>query len=332
MDTKFLISLITPTVFLLLSFSFLTILGTRLPKITFEKLKYLKKEDAYKKLEKTFKRFSSKKRTVYQEAKAIQKKKNPGKLSKFFQDLRTAMMLEKRAYALGRLLMSLVFAFALGVIISIVFLKNLVMLPALVILLMAVPIIFKVFKYYTKKLEVNSALESALSLVTTSYLQTNSVILSVKENINYINEPIRSIFMAFLHDSTFVFEDTKYALSRMKTKLDSTVFQEWVDTMIACVDDKDLKTTLIPVVHKLSDMRLIARELDTIIYSPLKEFVLVVVFYFLSIPLIFFLNKTWWNTIVYTSIGRIYIAVSIVVIIICMIGVISLTRPIEYKR
>ncbi len=276
--------------------------------------------------------FLAKKGLYIRKQRLYRKKKNPGKLSKFFQDLRTAMMLEKRAYALGRLLMSLVFAFALGVIISIVFLKNLVMLPALVILLMAVPIIFKVFKYYTKKLEVNSALESALSLVTTSYLQTNSVILSVKENINYINEPIRSIFMAFLHDSTFVFEDTKYALSRMKTKLDSTVFQEWVDTMIACVDDKDLKTTLIPVVHKLSDMRLIARELDTIIYSPLKEFVLVVVFYFLSIPLIFFLNKTWWNTIVYTSIGRIYIAVSIVVIIICMIGVISLTRPIEYKR
>lgn len=331
MDINLILKLILFFVFVLLSTSLFLILRIDVPRVNVSRLKSLKKEDGYKRLERTFQRLTVKKLTMYDEVKRFQKKKAPGGLSKFLYDLRLALSLEKKMYALGRFLFSVVFFASLAIIISLL-LNNLMLLVPLSIFFMMIPIFFKVFRYYTRRREINIDLEGALSLITTSYMQNNNIILAVKENINYINEPIRTIFLAFLHDSSFVYEDTKKSLSKMKLKLDSAVFHEWVDAMIECLYDKDLKTTLIPIVHKLSDMRIIANELDTIVYNPLKEFMIVVAFYFLSIPLIFFLNRSWFNTIVNTSVGRVYVAISVMVIIFSVLAVINLTRPVEYKR
>ena len=54
----------------------------------------------------------------------------------------------------------------------------------------------------------------------------------------------------------------------MKPKLDNYVFREWVDAAIACQDDKSLKSTLTPIIGKLSDMRIVAAELDYLLYEP----------------------------------------------------------------
>ena len=41
------------------------------------------------------------------------------------------------------------------------------------------------------------------------------------------------------------------------------MFQEWCDALIACQHDRSLKTTLTPIVSKLSDMRVVNGELET---------------------------------------------------------------------
>lgn len=331
MATSLIIKMTYFSIFLLSLFTFLLLFNFRLIKPDFSKLKRFKKEDGYNKLEKVFKNALTKEKSMYKKALEYQKKKKDTGYKKLFNDLKLSISLEKKAYALGRFLFLIVISFSLAVIVSLI-LNNLILMPALIAFFIMIPIIAKVFKYYSKRREINSYLESALSLITTSYMQSNSVILAVKENIDYMDEPIKSIFLSFLQDSNYIYEDTKKALNKMKYKLDSSVFHEWIDIMIACLDNKDLKTTIVPVVHKLSDMRIIASELDTIIYAPLKEFLLVCSFYFLSIPLIFFLNKGWWNTIVYSSFGRIYVAISVLVILISLIQVINLTKPVEYKR
>jgi tight adherence protein B len=46
----------------------------------------------------------------------------------------------------------------------------------------------------------------------------------------------------------------------------------------------------------------------------------------------YFLNKSWYNTLMHTAIGRIVLAVCVAAIFISMAFVIKLTKPIEYRR
>ena len=95
----------------------------------------------------------------------------------------------------------------------------------------------------------------------------------------------------------------KQALSNMKPKLDNYVFREWVDAAIACQDDKSLKSTLTPIIGKLSDMRIVAAELDYLLYEPFKEFITMAFLLIGNIPLLYFLNKDWYDVLVNTGFG-----------------------------
>lgn len=43
--------------------------------------------------------------------------------------------------------------------------------------------------------------------------------------------------------------------------------------MITCQLDRNLKTTLTPIVSKLSDMRVVNGELENMVFEPRKEFI-----------------------------------------------------------
>lgn len=118
----------------------------------------------------------------------------------------------------------------------------------------------------------------------------------------------------------------------MKPKLDNHVFHEWIDAMIACQEDKTLKTTLTPIISKLSDMRVVSAELDYMMYEPLKEFITMVLLLVGNIPMIYFLNRGWYLVLIGTGMGKAIMAVCGVVIFVSLAAVIRLTKPIDYKR
>jgi hypothetical protein len=92
------------------------------------------------------------------------------------------------------------------------------------------------------------------------------------------------------------------------------VFDEWLDAVMACQEDKTLKTTLIPIVNKLSDMRIVSGDLDYLLYAPVKEFITMAVLLIGNIPLIYVLNKSWFHTLVYTAPGKFILAVCALVV------------------
>ncbi len=118
----------------------------------------------------------------------------------------------------------------------------------------------------------------------------------------------------------------------MKPGIDNGVFHEWVDAVIACQDDYNLKSTLPPIVAKLSDMRVVSAELDLLLMEPVKEYITMVVLLLGSIPLMYFLNGEWYHTLMFTEFGKILLAVCGGVIFASVAAVARHTRPIEYKR
>jgi hypothetical protein len=64
----------------------------------------------------------------------------------------------------------------------------------------------------------------------------------------------------------------------------------------------------------------------------MKEFITMALLLVGNIPLIYFLNKSWFDTLTTTVVGKRVLALSAAAVFVSMAAVIRLTRPIEYKR
>jgi len=170
-----------------------------------------------------------------------------------------------------------------------------------------------------------------LSIITTSYLRSQSIITAIEENIEYINPPVYDVFKAFLTQTKLINANIKIALETLKLKVDSAVFHEWVDAIIDCQEDKNLKSTLTPIVSKLSDMRIVAAELDYLLYEPVKEFITMAVLLVCNIPLMYLLNRDWFNTLMFTTVGKVILTVCGSVLFFSIGKVIRLSKAVEYQ-
>jgi len=182
------------------------------------------------------------------------------------------------------------------------------------------------------KRDIASELETALSIITTSYLRNEDILTAVEENIAYLNPPVLSVFKSFVSRIKLVNPDVTAALYDLKDKIDNAVYSEWCDALIACQYDRSLKTTLTPIVSKLSDMRVVNGELENMVFEPRKEFIIMMILVIGNIPLMYFLNQDWYHTLMNTLLGQIIITVCAAAIFISTAFVIKLTQPIEYRR
>ena len=93
----------------------------------------------------------------------------------------------------------------------------------------------------------------------------------MEENAAYLNPPVCDVFKHFLAQINLINADVQLALENIKYKVAKEVYREWVDAVIACQEDKTLKTTLTPIISKLSDMRVVSAELDILLYEPMRS-------------------------------------------------------------
>ena len=179
---------------------------------------------------------------------------------------------------------------------------------------------------------MSSELETALSVITTAYLRSEDIVTAIEENIMYLNPPVSKVFQDFLMQIKLVSPDVQTALRVMRSRIDNEVFREWCDAVSDCQNDRSLKSTLTPIVGKLSDMRNVNAELEYLIAEPRKEFLIMVIFVVGNIPLMYLLNKDWYDVLMHTLLGQIILSVTAAVIFVSAGFVVKLTRPIEYRR
>jgi hypothetical protein len=114
--------------------------------------------------------------------------------------------------------------------------------------------------------------------------------------------------------------------------VDDDIFAEWCDTLIQCQDDRTLKDTLLPIVAKLTDVRIVNSELKTMLSSVRNEYWMMVALVAGNIPLLYFLNRDWFETLMFTTPGKIVLGICGAVILITALFMMKFTKPIEYKR
>lgn len=221
--------------------------------------------------------------------------------------------------------------FAGGAILSIL-IDNLFLLPVLSIAFALLPFFYttSTLSYYEK--HTKEELETTLSIISTSYIRSDDIVSAVSENIKYIKPPLREVFQAFVGDAVAVSSNTKRALMNLKDKVDDDIFAEWCDTLIQCQDDRTLKDTLLPIVAKLTDVRIVNSELKTMLSSVRNEYWMMVALVAGNIPLLYFLNRNWFETLMFTTPGKIVLGICGTVILITALFMMKFTKPIAYKR
>ncbi len=221
--------------------------------------------------------------------------------------------------------------FGAGAIISIL-INNLFLMPVLSITLAMIPFLYitNSLSYYER--QTKEELETALSIITTSYERCDDIVQAVRENTQYIKPPLREVFQSFEGEATAVTSNIKTALYNLKEKIDNEIFREWVDTLILCQDDRTLKDTLQPVVQKLTDIRIVNNELATMLASARNEYWVMVAMVVGNVPLLYLLNKDWFHTLIDTVPGKAVCGICALVIFITAILMKKYTKPMEYRR
>ncbi len=244
------------------------------------------------------------------------------------QDILTATGREKQFPLLCTVAFLL---FAAGASAAVV-MGNFFLVPVLAVGCLFVPFWYIKLTSHSYKKEISEELETALSIITTSYLRNEDILTAVEESVAYLKPPVQTVFLEFASRIRLVDPDVESALKELKTKIHNDTFEEWCDALQECQIDRSLKTILTPIVAKLSDMRLVNAELEYMVYEPRKEFITMVVLVVANIPLLYFLNHDWYLTLVATVLGKFMLSVSAALIFFSTAQVIRLTKPIEYRR
>ena len=209
-------------------------------------------------------------------------------------------------------------------------LGNFFLVPVLAAGLMLLPFWYVRLSATHYKRDVADELETSLSVITTAYLRTEDIITAVEENLPYLDQPVYQVFQSFL--ARYVDADLNAALTELRGRIQNDVFAEWCDSVIACQQDRNLKSTLPAILAKLSDTRTVNAELDTMMAEPRKEFFTMVVLVMGIIPLLRALNEDWYRILMHTPLGQLILAICAGAIFVSTAAVIRLTQPIEYRR
>lgn len=260
------------------------------------------------------------------------KNRQPRGLERLFLETKEVLRVTGRSGMFSMLCVLSMLLFVVGVLMALT-MKNTYMVPVLAAGFALLPFYYVKFTAGRHRRQVNTELETALSIITTSYLRgKNTIIRAIEENQPYLNPPVAEVFRSFLLQAKLINSNLKEALEQMKPGIDNGVFHEWVDAVVACQDDYNLKSTLPPIVAKLSDMRVVSAELDLLLMEPVKEYITMLVLLLGSIPLMYFLNKEWYHTLMFTELGKILLAVCGGVVFVSIAAVARHTRPLTYKR
>lgn len=278
-----------------------------------------------------FSRLLSNSKSLKAEIKESTNRKKVGFLKKEITEVQEILRVTGRSKRFPLICLLSLTLFAVGAAIAISF-GNFFAVPVLAVGFMLLPFWYVRLTQSHFKKDISAELETALSIITTAYLRNEDIVTAVEENIGYLNPPVLSVFKAFTYRIKMIDPDIVSALLSMRIQVDNAVFHEWCDAMIACQSDRSLKSTLTPIVTKLSDMRVVNGELENLVFGPRKEFISMQVLMLCNIPLLYFLNKDWYNTLMHSAPGQIVLAICFVIMFVSMAFVVKLTQPIEYRR
>ena len=276
-------------------------------------------------------RFVSPKQTLREKVLTAKGKKRSRKLTVELNRIRDALEQTGKGGQFSIACAASVVLMILGCILAIM-IDNAFLIPVFAIAFAMIPFAYakRTVNYYDN--HIKEELETSLSIITTSYVRTDDIVTAVKENMQHLKPPVKEIFAGFVAENMMISADIKQSIRHLKEKVSNSIFDEWCDTLIACQDDRTLKDTLMPIVSKLTDVRIVNNEIKGMLVAARTEYFMMAAMVMGNIPLLYFLNKDWYAALMYTTLGKIVLAVCGLAIIVTAMMMFRFTKQVEYRK
>lgn len=269
-----------------------------------------------------------KNKSISIQVKEIESKKKDNFFSKLIKESKDILEITNKKDKFSNICILSVVFMVIGIYIS-VYMSNYYLIPILAVGFATLPFQYIKLTSIEYKKAITEELETSLSAITSSYIRNNDIVQSIKENLPLIKPPIKNIFESFVIQSEFINSDTISLLEDMRNKINDDIFKEWVDAVISCQSNRELRVILSPIVSKLSDLRTLSAEINNELYRPLKEFFGMLIIVYINFPILYFANKDWFNTLVFSTPGKIVVSIVVVITFIAFMGVMKHTKPID---
>lgn len=225
-------------------------------------------------------------------------------------------------------ILSVILAFV-GAGVGFVF-QNIWLVPFLVFIFAAIPFVYVKSLSSKYRRKMGEDLETGLSLITTSYLRNENIVEAIKENFGDLPQSIRGVFEEFCFENEFITPNLNTALNNMKFKINNPIFHEWINALIQCSYNKDVKQILEPTIEKFSILRTVQSDLDVAISQVKLEAILMSVITIGIIPLLKVFNPDWYGILVDTPQGKVSMVLTFLIVAFCLYKIVALSRPLEY--
>ena len=276
-------------------------------------------------------RFVSPKQTLRDKVLTVKGKKKSRKLTIEFNRIRDALEQTGKGGLFTITCAASVILMIIGCVVAII-IDNAFLIPVFAIALAFIPFAYakRTVSFYDN--HIKEELETALSIITTSYVRTDDIVTAVKENVKYLKPPVKDIFSGFVAENMMISSDVKQAIRHLKEKISNSIFDEWCDTLISCQDDRTLKDTLMPIVGKLTDVRIVNNEIKGMLSAARTEYFMMAAMVVGNIPLLYFLNKDWYAALMFTTLGKIVLAICGLAIVITAVLMFKYTKQVEFRK
>ena len=109
-----------------------------------------------------------------------------------------------------------------GCIVAVV-IDNYFMIPVLAVAFACLPFFYIKSTIAAYDRHVREEMETALSIITTSYIRSDDILGAVQENIVYLKPPVKGIFQSFVGDAMMISSDLKTARRNLKEKISDSI-------------------------------------------------------------------------------------------------------------
>lgn len=268
------------------------------------------------------------KMTLYEKKLKLTKNKKQKKIISLLKETQMILKTTNKGNKFSTVCLSSLIAIITGIIFAIS-IENWFLVPVFALGFGMIPFWYVLLISNKWRKKISNDLETTLSVVTNSYIRNNNIITAIEENVEYMNPEIAKVFQSFLVETKLISSNKKMALEKLKEKIDNPVFKEWTEQVIQCQDDRNLKSGLFPIVHKLSSAKLINAELANLLYEPIKEIFMVSLIIILNLPLLYLVNKDWFEIMIHHPLGKIVTSITYLIMFIAIGAAIKITKPLD---
>jgi len=198
-----------------------------------------------------------------------------------------------------------------------------------------IPFIYALVRSRSRSQIENEELEALMSSVTHAYLGSSNIIASFESYTNMRNKGLdprlRQIgpVEEFLLEIHSIDPSVENGLRKMQLKYHNRFFDDWVNMLILCQSNRDLKFTLQPIIKSFNDSKLMQVDAEVAMRLIWIEYLtLVGICLTFTVALRWFYD-VWFNILIYTLLGRVFLSLLLLSIVLTSLYMLRVTRPLD---